>query len=57
MKQVVIKLSEQDYNELLGCVRWVASDAISEPNRVSAFALAGRIEQSAEIHVLDPAAD
>ena len=55
MKQVIIKVSEQDYNELLRCVRWVASDAISEPNRVSAFGLARRIEQSAEVRVSDPA--
>ena len=55
MKQVIIKLGEQDYDELLRCIRWVASDAISEPNRVAAFALARRIEQSAEVRVVDPA--
>jgi hypothetical protein len=54
MKQVIIKLSEQDYKELLRCVRWVASDAIGETNRVSAFSLAKRIEESAEVRVLDP---
>jgi len=54
MKQVIIKVSEQDYHELLRCVRWVASDALGEPNRVAAFALAKRIEQSAEVRVLGP---
>ena len=48
MKQFVIKLNEQDYRELLRCVRWVASDAVSEPNRTAAFGLAKRIEDGTE---------
>lgn len=48
MKQIVIRLSEQDYKELLRCVRWVASDALSERNRTDAFGLAKRIEESAK---------
>jgi len=55
MKQVILKLSEQDYNELLRCIRWVASDAIGDPNRVAAFALASRIEHSAEVREVDSA--
>ena len=46
MKQIIVKLSTEDYHELLRCVRWVASDAVSEPNRAAAFALARRIEKS-----------
>lgn len=47
MEQVVIKLSERDYHELLRCVRWVASDALNDANRRDAFGLAARIERSA----------
>ena len=46
MKQIIVKLRTEDYHELLGCVRWVASDAVSESNRAEAFDLAGRIEKS-----------
>ncbi|HLJ51048.1 MAG TPA: hypothetical protein VKU01_33805 [Bryobacteraceae bacterium] len=46
MEQVVIKLSERDYHELLRCVRWVASDALNDANRRDAFALAARIEKA-----------
>lgn len=47
MKQILIQLSEQDYNELLRCVRWVASDALNDANRRAAFGLAARIERAA----------
>lgn len=47
VKEIVIQLSEQDYQHLLRCVRWVASDAVNDSNRAAAFSLAARIERAA----------
>ncbi len=44
--KVVISLSEEDYQELLRYIRWNASVALSDRNRIAALSLIDRIEDS-----------